>query len=375
MANVLILGGGFGGVTAAELLADKLDWEHQITLISNKRDFVFYPALVRLAFGKCEPKDVKFDLRQTMPNHRVRFIEADVVRVDTHRRTVKITGDDITGEVKYDYLIFALGRRLATEKVKGLFEFSHNILSLEGSFRFSDALKSFQKGKAIIGCCTDSRLPVPAYETAFALARMLEARGNRNDVDITLVMPDDSESEFGSKEMVDALHKALSDHKIELLESFPIGEVTEGVIQTANNRYLNYDLLMLIPPFYGTSALRDEKVTDKQGFVLVDGKMRVHGVERMYAVGDCVAFSGPKMGHMAVRQAEVAAENVIAELANEDPKAEYNHEVRLVVDEGGSDSVYLHKELWWDDEGEVHQGRFWHWAKRVHNFFWQAKHS
>jgi sulfide:quinone oxidoreductase len=58
MAKVLILGGGFAGVVAAELIAEQLGDEHQITLVSRNRQFVFYPALVRLAFGKCEKKDV-----------------------------------------------------------------------------------------------------------------------------------------------------------------------------------------------------------------------------------------------------------------------------------------------------------------------------
>ena len=47
MAKVLILGGGFGGVVAAERLAKQLGEEHQITLISRSRQFIFYPALVR----------------------------------------------------------------------------------------------------------------------------------------------------------------------------------------------------------------------------------------------------------------------------------------------------------------------------------------
>lgn len=54
MANVLILGGGFAGVVAAEALAKRLGSEHQITLISRHRDFIFYPSLVKLAFGQVE---------------------------------------------------------------------------------------------------------------------------------------------------------------------------------------------------------------------------------------------------------------------------------------------------------------------------------
>jgi len=81
----------------------------------------------------------------------------------------------------------------------------------------------------------------------------------------------------------------------------------------------------------------------------------VRGIEQVYAVGDCVAFSVPKMGYMAVRQAVVAAENIIAELHGEEPAKEYEHEMKLVIDEGGSDSIYLRKEIWFDDEILVRQ--------------------
>jgi NADH dehydrogenase FAD-containing subunit len=45
MAKVLILGGGFVGVTVAETLTKKLENTHEITLVSRSRKFVFYPAL------------------------------------------------------------------------------------------------------------------------------------------------------------------------------------------------------------------------------------------------------------------------------------------------------------------------------------------
>jgi NADH dehydrogenase FAD-containing subunit len=52
MARVLIPIGGFGGVFAAESLAQQLGDEDDITLVSRSSRFVFYSALVRLAFGK-----------------------------------------------------------------------------------------------------------------------------------------------------------------------------------------------------------------------------------------------------------------------------------------------------------------------------------
>ena len=132
---------------------------------------------------------------------------------------------------------------------------------------------------------------------------------------------------------------------------------------------------MLVPPFEGTSALAGTGLTDAEGYVRVDHTMRAIGVERMYAAGDAVYFSGPKMGHMAVRQAEVAAENLAAELEGRGPVAEYEHEMMLVVDEGGGDSFYLHRKLWDEDGKTVSHGQFWSWAKRVHEKYWRSQHS
>src|SRR5215204_5459201 len=106
MAKVLILGGGFGGVVAAERLAEQLSDEHQITLVSRSRKFVFYPALVRLAFGKCQPEDVSIDLRESTLSRRVNFIEAEVARIDPLERRVFIAHGEVEGKLPYDYLIF-----------------------------------------------------------------------------------------------------------------------------------------------------------------------------------------------------------------------------------------------------------------------------
>src|ERR1043166_4517062 len=103
MARVLILGGGFGGVVAAEALAQQLGQEHQITLISRSNQFVFYPALVRLALGKCEPDDVSFDLRRSMLNRRITFIQADiqaeVARIDPTERKAILAHGEVEGTV------------------------------------------------------------------------------------------------------------------------------------------------------------------------------------------------------------------------------------------------------------------------------------
>ena len=371
MAKVLILGGGFGGVIAAQRLAEQLSDEHQITLVSRNRHFVFYPALVRLAFGKCQREDVSFDLRHAMLDRRVNFIEAEVARIDPYERRVKIAHGEVEGKLPYDYLIYALGRRLATEQITGFYEHAHHLLNVDKAIKFGKAIANFHEGRAVIGQCEGARLPIPVYETAFALARRLKENNERDRVRITIVSPGAIGSEFGDPDAGITLQKALDRHQIEFLSGFPIEKVTERAAIAADGQAINFDLLMLMPPFQGAPAALHEGITDN-AYINVDWSMRVIGVDGMYAVGDCVNFSGPKMGHMAVRQAEVAAANLAAEIEGREPVTHYEHKMRLVIDEGGGDSIYLHKDIWTSEPSSIRQGRFWSWAKRAQEKYWET---
>jgi sulfide:quinone oxidoreductase len=294
--------------------------------------------------------------------------------VDPFTRKVTVTGGDIVGDIKYDYLLYALGRRLATERVPGFFEHAHHLLSVEAALRFGEAVGTFGGGRVILGSCPGARLEVPVYETAFALARRLREQGR--EARITVVSSDYPGEHPGGAALADAVRPALEAHHIESLYGFDVHEVRAESVRACDGRALGYDLLMLVPPFEGTSALSSTGITDEDGYVRVDHTMRVLGVERMYAAGDAIYLSGPKMGHMAVRQAEVAAENLAAEVGGREPSATYDHEVTLVVDEGGGDSAYLSTNLWEEDGGGVvGQGRFWGWAKLAHEKYFKALHS
>ena len=375
MAKILILGGGFGGVVTAERLAEQLGDDHQITLVSRSRRFVFYPALVKLAFGQCTTKEISFDLRHAMLDRRVNFIEAEVARIDPLERKVTIAHGEVEGKLPYDYLVFALGRRLATERITGFYEHAHHLLNVDKAIQFGKAICYFHEGHAVIGQCDGTRLPVPVYETAFALVRHLEEKGERDRVKITVVGPGEFGSELGDYDTAVKLKKALLANHIEIVSNFPISSVTADSVVTNAGKTINHDLLMLLPPFRGSSAASYVGVTDHDGYINVDPTMRVIGQQRMYAVGDCVNFDGPKLGHLATRQGEVAATNLAAEIEGKEPVTHYVHEIKLVIDEAGSSSIYLHKNFGQDAPGIVRQSRFWSWAKRAQKEYWRLSHA
>jgi sulfide:quinone oxidoreductase len=375
MANVLVLGGGFAGVVAAESLAQRLGPEHRITLISRHREFTFFPSLVRLAFGHLKLEDVFFDLVHAMRSRRVALTQAEVTGYDPDKRYVVVPRGRFERRITYDYLVFALGRRLAAERVPGFLEHAHHLLTVGAALKFGEAIKDFHGGHAVIGYCQDARLAVPVYETAFALDRLLRARGERDRARITIVSPEKLGGLLGGEAIAPALQSALDERGIEFAPDFPVSRVTKKEVWAGDGQRMDYDLLMLIPPFQGPAEAWHIGITDPNYYIRVDSRMRVHLADRMYAAGDSVNFPGPKMGHMAVLQGEVAAANLAAEIEGREPEASYDHELMLVIDEGGGDSIYLHHKLWDEEGADLRQGRFWGWAKRAHTRYWTRLHA
>ncbi len=373
MGNILILGGGFGGLIVAERLAAAVGGSNQITLVSPSKKFTFYPALVQLAFDECDESEITFDLREKLNRIGVRYIQGEALRIDKAERTVEITGPDINGEIRFDHLVIATGRHLATDTVEGFFEYAHHLLGTKAARRFGQAVENFTSGRIVVGLSPDSRLPVPVCETAFALAKKFAGKIAAGEVYITVVFPGSLSEAFGGAQLHQQLEAAFAKHRINVLYDVPINDIREGEFFSSKKHRIEYDLLMLIPSFRGQALFRGAGIADENDFVMVNDKMQVHGLEHAYAVGDIVAFSGPKFAHMAVRQAEVAARNLIAELNGESPSEHYYHEIATVVDAGGADSIYLHYGIWDDSLYRLKQGRFWGWAKDVHDAWWQAR--
>ena len=374
MAKVLILGGGFAGLVAADHLAKTLGSEHQITLVSRSRWFVFYPALVKLAFGKYDRDDVTFDLRSALLDRRVNFIEAEVARINPDEQRVIVAHGEAEGQLPYDYLVFALGRRLATEEVTGFYEHAHHLLNVDKAIQFGRAIKAFREGHVVIGQCKGARLPVPVFETAFAMSRLLEKRGDQSNCRITIVTPEPTGLIFNDPAITMRINKSLARRGIEYLPNFAITRIGETRATTETNHSIDYNLLMLLPPFDGASAASHLGHTNSEGYLNVNPTMQVSGVDRVYAIGDCLNFDGPKLGHMAVRQAVVAVQNLTSEIKGTEIKAHYQHELKLVIDDVDNGGLFFQKDLWQDEQSILKHNRFWSWAKWAQEKYWELSH-
>src|SRR5271168_5641110 len=107
MHRVVILGGGFGGLYAAQALRKA---PVEVTLIDRRNFHLFQPLLYQVATGALSPANIASPLRGLLSRQRnARVLMGEVVGFDLDRRQVHIAGADGDAAVPYDSLIVATG--------------------------------------------------------------------------------------------------------------------------------------------------------------------------------------------------------------------------------------------------------------------------
>ena len=111
--RIVILGGGFAGVTAAVELARRSAGllPVHVTLISNQNFFLFTPMLAEAATGAVETRHILYPIRPLCGAWGVEFGEMHVEAIDLGRRrvTVRHHRSPVRQQVHYDRLVLALG--------------------------------------------------------------------------------------------------------------------------------------------------------------------------------------------------------------------------------------------------------------------------
>ena len=120
--DVLILGGGFGGLTAARRLERKLPSQAaKVTLVNDVNFMLYTPLLPGAAAGTLEPRHVVVPLREQLRHTQLHI--GTVLGADPDRRTVHVRSlGGREEELRYDQLIVALGSTSRTLPIPGLAE-------------------------------------------------------------------------------------------------------------------------------------------------------------------------------------------------------------------------------------------------------------
>src|ERR1700709_1232007 len=101
--QVVIIGGGFGGLEVAKALADM---PVDVLMLDKHNYHTFQPLLYQVAIGSLEADSIAFSLRKNFAGQKnFRFRNTEITKVNPGKNTV----DTTIGEIAYDYLVLATG--------------------------------------------------------------------------------------------------------------------------------------------------------------------------------------------------------------------------------------------------------------------------
>ena len=333
--RIVILGGGFAGVTTAEHLEEEFgpDPTVAITLVSDTNALLFTPMLAEVAASSLEPTHISNPLRTSLRRTDVVRGRVSSVDLDNHRVTIASDNRSPGRTLEFDHLVLALG---AVSNYRGL----KNIEAL--SFDFKTLLDAIRVRNHVIDMFERAdhepdpvlRKPMVTFVVAGGGFAGAELAGGLNDfargmlayypnippgeVEVILIHSGDRILPELSESLAAYALQRMSARGVTFKLNTRLADARPGVIVCGSGEEVRADTLVWTAgtapnPLLQTLPLE----TDKRGAVVVDPTLAVSGRPGLWALGDCASVPDlvtgktcPPTAQYALREAYTLAANI-----------------------------------------------------------------
>ncbi|MGZ8694300.1 MAG: NAD(P)/FAD-dependent oxidoreductase [Gaiellaceae bacterium] len=336
--RVLILGGGFAGIGAAQEL-HKSDVD---VVVVDEHDYhTFKPLLYQVATGLLEQPAVGHPLRDLVRKQDNARLHTDAVEsIDLEKREVRF------GELKplaYDYLVLALGAEVNFFGVEGAAEHAFPLYTLPDAVRLKNhVLERWESADRDPSLIEDGALNVvvvgggpTGVETAGALAELYHGvfEDDYPDVPadaarITLVEAGPEVFSMFKENLREYTRKALAKLQVEVLTGEVVQAVDERRVVLKSGKELAAHTLVWGAGLQGNRLVNDLGLELQRGARIgVDEHLRVLSQPEVFAVGDLAAIADrkteqvlPQLGSVALQSGAHAGKTIARLAAGKEPK-------------------------------------------------------
>jgi NADH:ubiquinone reductase (H+-translocating) len=336
--RVLVLGGGFGGIGAAQKLAQS---PVDVVLVDRHDYHTFQPLLYQLATGLLEQSAVGHSIRDLFhkqDNVRIHQDEVAAIDVDAHEiRFAKL------GPLTYDYLVLGLGAEVNFFGVEGAAEHSFPLYTLADALRLKDhVLERWEAVDQRPELAEDGALNMvvvgggpTGVETAGAMAELYEGVFRKDYPDIP---PEHARITLveASPEIFAMFKEDIRAYTVDALEKRGVHVLTGEVVQSIERERVRLKSGTVLPAhtLVWGAGLQGNELVRSLGIELargnripVDEQLRVASHPEMYAVGDVAAITDaktqqvlPQLGSVALQSGEHAGETIARIVAGKSPE-------------------------------------------------------
>ena len=371
MQHITIVGSGFGALTAVTSLRET-GLSAEITVVSPRPEFVYYPGLIWVPCGLRTGDDLRINLKMFFKRMGVNHVAAEATGLSNGGRTLQTSAQ---GDIDNDGIIIASGGRFI-KKLPGI---EHAITPCEGiaaAQAIRDRIKAMDGGSIAMGFAGNPQEPSsmrggPVFEFLFGMDRQLRNEGRRERFKMHFFTPAEQPGNRlgpgAAGRLIAEMHKrGIETHLGHKLKGFSATRVlTEG-------GEFDADLIVFMPGMTGNAWFDNTDLTRSPGGLLqADAQCRVPGFERVYVAGDSGSFPGPdwmpKQAHMADLQARAAARNLAAELVGREPTETYKVELLCIIDSNDRGMLVARTE---GRNLVLPNLRAFHWMKRAFEWWY-----
>ncbi|TVL90312.1 NAD(P)/FAD-dependent oxidoreductase [Streptomyces sp. SAJ15] len=322
--DVVVIGGGYAGVMAANRLTQRGDVT--VTLINPRRSFVHRIRLHQLVGGT---DDAVVDYREVL-GESVRLVVDTVTRIDAAGRSVALASG---GTVDYDYLVYAVGSGSADPSVPGAAEFAYPIGTFEEAGRLRPVLDAAPATAAVT--------VVGAGPTGIETAAELAEQGRA----VTLVCGGVLGPYLHPRGRR-SVARRLARLGVTVLDGpdTRVTAVTRDAVRLSGGRELPSAVTIWTVGFgVPDLAVRSGLSTDALGRLLTDETLTSVDDARIIAAGDSAAPSGLPLRmscQAAMPMGARAADTVLSRIAGEQPETLNQSFAAQCISLGRGDGIF-----------------------------------
>ncbi len=340
--HLLILGGGFGGLSAANEIRNNLPSSQiKITIVDKKDWFMVGFAKLWIIRGTRTFENSIRSLNE-LTKKEINFVGEEVLQIDLQNKNIKTT----TKILSYDFLIIAMGAVLAPEKIPGLSENGMNLYDHTQLTEIHNKLKRMKSGNIAISIMgMPYKCPPAPFEASLLIDSMLREEGVRDSVQIHFYSPAPITLPAAGPEISQQILNLINSENIIFHDSCKIKLVEKNKLIFQNGEEAIFDLLLAIPPHVAPKVVYESRLAKEGGFIPINRDCKT-SFENVYAVGDVTTLTVtdtmtvPKAGVFAEGEAITVAQNIISKIYSKKESSLFNGKGGCFI-ESGRDTASL----------------------------------